>query len=67
MEHISTEVTIADSLIKGLVPKLFNEHVANMGVLSSLVFFFLLMLLVRANVITAFILTIEFFRVISLY
>ena len=31
-EHISTNFMIADLLTKGLPPKVFNEHVACMGV-----------------------------------
>ena len=31
IEHISTELMIADSLTKGLPPKTFNNHVNKMG------------------------------------
>ena len=34
IEHISTNSMIADPLTKGLPPKVFHEHVAQMGVLS---------------------------------
>ena len=32
IEHISTNLMIADPLTKGLPPKVFHEHVARMGV-----------------------------------
>lgn len=38
IEHIGTEVTVADTLTKGLAPKLLKEHVVSMGVLSCLMF-----------------------------
>ena len=34
IEHISTNSMIANPLTKGLLPKVFHEHVAQMGVLS---------------------------------
>ena len=34
IEHISTNSMIADPLTKGLPPKVFHEHVAQMGILS---------------------------------
>ena len=34
IEHISTNSMIADPLTKGFPPKVFHEHVAQMGVLS---------------------------------
>ena len=34
IEHISTNSMIVDPLTKGLPPKVFHEHVAQMGVLS---------------------------------
>ena len=33
VEHISTNLMIADPLTKGLSPKAFNEHVERMGIL----------------------------------
>ena len=33
IEHISTNLMIADPLTKGLSPKTFNEHVESMGIL----------------------------------
>ena len=35
MEQIATENMIADPLTKGLTPKVFQEHVTNMGLVSS--------------------------------
>lgn len=35
IEHISTNLMIADPLTKGLVPKVFLEHVARMGVIRE--------------------------------
>ena len=32
IEHIGTNSMVADPLTKGLPPKLFHEHIANMGV-----------------------------------
>ena len=32
IEHISTNFMIANPLTKGIPPKVFNEHVARMGV-----------------------------------
>ena len=32
IEHISTNLMVADPLTKGLPPKTFNEHVERMGV-----------------------------------
>ena len=34
IEHISTNLMIADPLTKGLSPKAFNEHVESMGILK---------------------------------
>ena len=34
IEHLGTNSTIADPLTKGLLPKVFHEHVAHMGVLQ---------------------------------
>lgn len=38
IEHINTEVIIADSLTKDLAPKLFNKHAIGMAVLNFLIF-----------------------------
>ena len=35
IEHISTDLMIADPLIKGLPPKLYAGHVKNMGIMST--------------------------------
>ena len=35
IEYISTELVIADPLTKSLPPKVFKEHVAHTGVVSS--------------------------------
>jgi uncharacterized protein YgiM (DUF1202 family) len=35
LEHISTEKVLTDSLIKGLAPNVFREHVAGMGLRES--------------------------------
>ena len=32
IEHIGTEYMLADPLTKGLIPKVFHEHTARMGV-----------------------------------
>ncbi|XP_022865608.1 uncharacterized protein LOC111385452 [Olea europaea var. sylvestris] len=37
-EHIITEVMIVDLLTKGLDPKVFKTHVANMGIVETLMF-----------------------------
>ena len=34
IEHLGTNSMIADSLTKGLPPKVFHEHTAHMGVLE---------------------------------
>lgn len=34
-EHIRTNSTLVDPLTKGLIPKLFHEHNAHMGVISN--------------------------------
>lgn len=39
VEHISTEQMLADPLTKGLTPKVFQEHVAHMGLIESSVVF----------------------------
>ena len=36
LEHISTERILTDPLIKGLLPNVFREHVAGMGLRESL-------------------------------
>jgi hypothetical protein len=36
LEHISTGKMLADSLIKGLPPNVFREHIAGMGLRESL-------------------------------
>jgi hypothetical protein len=36
LEHIRTEIMLADSLTKGLPPNVFREHVADMGLSESL-------------------------------
>ena len=36
IQHISTELMIADPLTKGISPKLFRDHVEHMGLCSSL-------------------------------
>jgi len=35
IEHISTDLMIANPLIKGLLPKLYASHVKNMGNMST--------------------------------
>ena len=35
IEHISTDLMIADPLTKGLLPKLYAGHVENMGIMST--------------------------------
>jgi hypothetical protein len=35
LEHISTKKILADPLTKGLPPNIFQEHVADMGLLES--------------------------------
>ena len=35
IEHISTNLMIADPLTKGLPPKTFTGHVVNMGIMST--------------------------------
>ncbi len=35
IEHINTEVMIADPLTKGLAPKVFKTHIANMGIVET--------------------------------
>jgi len=35
IEHISTDLMIADPLTKGLPPKLYAGHVKNMGIMST--------------------------------
>jgi len=35
IEHISTDLMIANPLIKGLLPKLYSSHVKNMGNMST--------------------------------
>ena len=35
IEHISTNLTIADPLTKGLPPKTFTGHVERMGLMSN--------------------------------
>jgi hypothetical protein len=35
IEHIGTDSMIADPLTKGLIPKVFHEHVARMGLVSA--------------------------------
>ena len=35
IEHISTNLMIADPLTKGLPPKTFTEHVENMGIIVN--------------------------------
>ena len=35
IEHISTDFNIADPLTKGLIPKVFHEHIARMGIVSA--------------------------------
>ena len=40
IEHISTKAMLADPLTKGLPPNQFKEHIAGMGVLESLWFWF---------------------------
>jgi len=35
IEHISTNLMIADPLTKGLPPKVFTSHVVNMGNMSA--------------------------------
>jgi hypothetical protein len=43
IEHISTELMIADPMIKGLPVKLFKSHVEHMGLIDSFcIFLFLL-------------------------
>lgn len=34
IEHIGTNSMVADPLTKGLIPKVFHEHTAHMGVMS---------------------------------
>ena len=34
IEHISTNYMVADSLTRGLPPKVFHEHTAHIGVVS---------------------------------
>ena len=34
IEHLGTNAMIADSLTKGLPPKVFHEHTAHMGILN---------------------------------
>ena len=34
IEHIGTNSMVADPLTKGLLPKVFHEHVAQMGIVS---------------------------------
>ena len=34
IKHIDTNSMIADSLTKGLPPKVFHEHIAHMGIIS---------------------------------
>ncbi|BAT96301.1 hypothetical protein VIGAN_08321700, partial [Vigna angularis var. angularis] len=36
IEHISTDFMISDPLTKGLPPKLFVDHVKNMGIMSTI-------------------------------
>jgi uncharacterized Zn finger protein len=36
LEHISTKKMIADLLTKGLLPNMFREHLAGMGLRESL-------------------------------
>jgi hypothetical protein len=36
IEHISIKQMLTDPLMKGLTPKIFGDHVANMGVLESI-------------------------------
>ena len=36
ISHIGTTLMLADPLTKGLTPKLFQEHVARMGLVESL-------------------------------
>jgi len=36
MVHISTTMMLVDPLTKGLPPKIFNEHIAGMGLMESL-------------------------------
>jgi len=35
IEHISTDLMIADPLTKGLLSKTFTGHVVNMGIMST--------------------------------
>jgi hypothetical protein len=35
IEQISTDFMITDPLTKGLIPKVFHEHVARMGIVSA--------------------------------
>jgi hypothetical protein len=35
IEHVNTEVMIADPLTKGLAPKVFKTHVTNMGIVET--------------------------------
>ena len=35
IEHVSTELTIADPLTKGLSPKVFTGHVKNMSIMCT--------------------------------
>ena len=34
IQHIGTKYMIADPLTKGLSPKIFSEHVMNMGIID---------------------------------
>lgn len=52
IEHISTKVMIADPLTKGLPPKLFDEHVARMGITSVSDWHFILVILDILNQMT---------------
>ena len=35
IEHIGTDSMLADPLTKGLVPKVFHEHIVHMGVIPN--------------------------------
>ena len=35
IEHIGTDSMLADPLTKGLVPRVFHEHTAHMGVVPN--------------------------------